>query len=56
MKYKFRNWSAAEIEKLNGEKKARNKRKEGTFKPFSKKSCFVNKTTQTSHETSNTYN
>ena len=39
---------AAEIEKLNREKKSRNKRKEGTSNPSPKKVCFVNKTTQTS--------
>ena len=32
--------SAAEIEKLNREKKARNKIKEGTSKPYPGKACF----------------
>ena len=43
IKYQFRKQIAAEIEKLNREKKARNKVKEGTSKPSPKKSRFVNK-------------
>ena len=53
MKDQFMKQSAAEIEKLNRKKKARNKREEGTSNP-SKKFCFVNKTTWTSRATSNT--
>ena len=56
MKDIFRNQSAADIGKLDREKKFRNKIKEGTSNPSSKKSCFVNKTTQTSLATSNTSN
>ena len=36
MKYQLRKQSAAEIEKLNREEKSRNKRKEGTYKPYPK--------------------
>ena len=42
MKDKMREQSAAEIEKLNIEKNARNKRKEGKYKPSPKNSCFMN--------------
>ena len=55
MKDQLRKQIAAEIEKLNREKKYRNKRKEGTSKPSPKTSCFVNKITQISQATSNTY-
>ena len=37
IKYQFRKQSAAEEEKLNRVKKARNKRKEGKYKPSKKK-------------------
>ena len=57
MKDQLRRQSAAEIVKLNIEKKSRNKREEGTSNHiFQKKACFMNKTTQTSQATSNTYN
>ena len=49
-----RKQSATEVEILN-RKKDRNKNKEGTSKPPPEKSCFVNKTTRKSRETSNTY-
>ena len=51
-----KNQSSAEINKNEQRKKARNKRKEGTSNPSPKKNCFVNKTTQTIRETSNTSN
>ena len=56
IKYQTRKHPAAEIEKLNREKKARNKRKEGTSKNSPNKACFVNKPTPTSKSTSNTSN
>ena len=46
--YQLRKQSAAEIEKLNTEKKDRNKEKEGISKPSPKKGCFVDKRTRTS--------
>ena len=42
-KDKFRKQSAAEIEKLNREKKSINKRNEGTSKPFPKKAVLKKK-------------
>ena len=39
--YQSKNQSAAEIEKLNREKKSRNKRKEGTSKPSTKKKTVL---------------
>ena len=56
IKDQTRKHPAAEIEKLNREKKARNKRKEGTSKNSPNKACFVNKPTPTSKSTSNTSN
>ena len=55
-KYQYRKQSATEVERLNRDKKDRNKRKEGTYEPSPKKGYFVNKTTRTSRATSNTYN
>ena len=43
-KNQMRKQSAAKIEKLNREKKSRNKREEVRSKPSPKKVCFVNKT------------
>ena len=54
IKDQLRKQSAAEIEKLNREKKSRNIRKEGTSKPSPNKTCLVNKTTWTSRARSNT--
>ena len=51
-KYQLKKESAAEVVRLNREKK--DKKKEGTSKPFPKKGCFVNKTTRTSRVTTNT--
>ena len=55
-KYQLMKQSAAEFERLNRDKNERNKKKEDTSKPSPKKYCFVNKTTRTSLETSNTSN
>ena len=50
------NQSAAEVERLDRDKKYRNKNKDGTSKPSPKKVCFVNKTTRTSQAASNISN
>ena len=39
----LRKQNASEADRLNREKKYRNKNKEGTSKPSTKKGCFVNK-------------
>ena len=56
MKDQLREQISAEIEKLNREKKARNKIKKCTSKTSPKKVFFVNKRTRTSQATSNNSN
>ena len=55
MKYQLRNQSAAEIEKLNREKKARKKDRKVNLRLLQKPN-FLNKKTGTSRATSNTSN